>query len=265
MSVESSIARSDSTSSLIENTDSLDYGTEASEPEPEAPIPLRQLLSGPLVIIYLNQAFLAFFDMCYQVLLPLMYSTSIQFGGLGLTTFEIGMIMGTWGTCNGIFQLIALPPLSKKFGWRNLYIVSFAMLAVCIGTYPVLNVLARRAGMVDWRVISCMVLQLASYSIAEIGWCKSYPYSLPIVLYSFFVPACTAIFTIEATPRSSLSSANALLQMTNTFTRALAPCIASSLFSLSLERNLMGGNLVYLILLLIHVIGLRTSFKLPKA
>lgn len=122
------------------------------------------------MVVYLNQGFLAFFDLCYQVLLPLIYSTSIPFGGLGLTTFEIGMIMGTCGIFNGIFQLFALPILSKKFGWRNLYIAAYAALAITVGAYPIMSFFAKSAGRVDWRVKAVIVVQLFSYCVACIGW-----------------------------------------------------------------------------------------------
>jgi hypothetical protein len=52
--------------------------------------------------------------------------------------------------------------------------------------------------------------------------------------------------------------------MVATILRALAPVIASSMFSLSLEWRIAGGYMVYVILLGIVSAGIFTSFLLPK-
>lgn len=73
------------------------------------------------------------------------------------------------------------------------------------------------------------------------------------------------MFVIDAAPsKSALGATNALAQMASTIMRSLAPSVASSLFAISLERNLLGGNMVYMILMLVSLSGLRASFMLPK-
>lgn len=44
-----------------------------------------------------NLGFHAFMAQCCYVLNPLVLSTSVKLGGLGLNPYEIGLILGTWG------------------------------------------------------------------------------------------------------------------------------------------------------------------------
>lgn len=45
----------------------------------------------------INMGYLAFVNQSVVVLLPLMFSSSIPLGGLGMSPFQIGVIMSVWG------------------------------------------------------------------------------------------------------------------------------------------------------------------------
>ncbi|KAJ7791347.1 major facilitator superfamily multidrug-resistance, DHA1 sub-family [Mycena olivaceomarginata] len=94
--------------------------------EEEEPPTLRELLVPRLVIPLINYGFFCFSQTCYQVLFPLMYSTSIPNGGLGFSPYLIGVTR------------------------------------VCIGAYPLLSFFAQRAGRVDAIVWAIIVVQLLS-------------------------------------------------------------------------------------------------------
>ncbi|KAK7000208.1 hypothetical protein R3P38DRAFT_3057644, partial [Favolaschia claudopus] len=55
-----------------------------------------------------------------------------------------------------------------------------------------------------------------------------------------------------------------LSQVMGTVFSGIAPSIASSLFALSLKRNMAGGYLVYIVLVGITCGGLRCSLLLPR-
>ena len=46
--------------------------------------------------------------------------------------------------------------------------------------------------------------------------------------------------------------------------RAIGPAAAASLFAFSLEKNILGGNFVYVVMLAIVLVGLRIALLLPK-
>ena len=59
---------------------------------------------------------------------------------------------------------------------------------------------------------------------------------------------CVFIFLTSAAPRSALGATTGLAQTTTSIMRSLGPAGATSLFALSMEHNLLGGGLVYVVL-----------------
>ena len=72
------------------------------------------------------------------------------------------------------------------------------------------------------------------------------------------------IMIVQNAPEAGLGATNGIGQMVASGMRAIAPSVASSLFSISLQRNLAGGNFVYFFLLGVTLVGMRCSLLLPK-
>ena len=78
-------------------------------------------------------------------------------------------------------------------------------------------------------------------------------------------PGSILILIAQSAPsRSALGITNGLAQALGSVARALAPSVASSLFSLSLEWRTMGGNMVYVVLAGLTLFGMSLAFMLPK-
>ncbi|KAJ7616005.1 major facilitator superfamily multidrug-resistance, DHA1 sub-family [Roridomyces roridus] len=216
-------------------------------PQPSTPVPIRQLLTRPVLLAILNHAFLNFSSMAYDSLLPLVYATPIGLGGLGLKPHSIGLLMGLCGLSNAIVQGFYGGRIIRYFGPRTVFTGCFCALVAAYAAYPVLSFFAARAGRIDGIVITVLALQLSS---------------------SFFVYlayATTIIFIIDAAPdKASIGSVNGLAQMVGTILRAIAPSFASSLFALSVKNNLAGGYLVYIILVGMAAVAVRVTFLLPR-
>ena len=71
------------------------------------------------------------------------------------------------------------------------------------------------------------------------------------------------IIVNSAPTRSALGTVNGLGQMVGCAARAVAPFFASSLFSISLERDSLGGDLVYYIVMAIIFVGSWVAVQLP--
>ncbi|KAF7986457.1 hypothetical protein HWV62_31231 [Athelia sp. TMB] len=207
---------------------------------------LRSLLHRRIVTAIICYAFLAFIDQCMVVLQPLMYSSSISLGGLGFSSFAIGLIMGVWGVFNGLFSIFAFPRVLRIFGARRLYMISFAGYLVCLAAFPILGVLARKSGRVDGKVWAVLIIQLVAYMLAYMSY------------------GCIFILVNEGAPRAALGALNGLAQTVASLMRAVAPSTASSLFSASLERTIISGDLVYIVLLVITILGVGASTYIPK-
>jgi hypothetical protein len=69
--------------------------------------------------------------------------------------------------------------------------------------------------------------------------------------------------TSSAPTTASLGATNGLAQTATAFMRAVGPACATSLFALSVEKNLEGGRLVYWVLISLTVVALAASRDLP--
>ncbi|KAF8896551.1 major facilitator superfamily multidrug-resistance, DHA1 sub-family [Infundibulicybe gibba] len=221
--------------------------SQPSEGRVERPPTLGALLTPQILPILATYMFLTFTDMCNIVLRPLMFSTSIKFGGLGLSPYEIGNIMGVWGVINAAVQFTFLAKIIRRLGTRNTFIITYAGLMVVTISYPILGYYARKAGRIDavsWIII---VVQLIFQMLTGMAYASNH------------------IMIVENAPnRALLGSTNGLAQTLACSMRTLAPSLASSLFSISLEHNIAGGSMVYFVLVAVSLVGIRVSLFLPK-
>lgn len=88
------------------------------------PLPLRALLTRPVVVSVANYCVIALLDITAGTLIPLVWSTSIELGGLNMSPRSIGLWISGYGFMNGIFQFVALPRLVGRFGPRRIFISS---------------------------------------------------------------------------------------------------------------------------------------------
>ncbi len=110
----------------------------------------------------MSLALLSFLDMCNFTLLPLMWSTSIPLGGLGLDPLRIGTALGVFGMLNACVQVRIMGPVLRRFGARRVFRVSFSSLLFSLVLFPTMKYFAQRAGRVDRIVTALMIAQLAS-------------------------------------------------------------------------------------------------------
>jgi hypothetical protein len=74
------------------------------------------------------------------------------------------------------------------------------------------------------------------------------------------------VYISSAAPnKRSLGATNGIAQMMVSIQRTIGPATAASLFAFSLDNNILGGNLVYLVMLAIVCVGLSVAVQLPKS
>ncbi|TFK27809.1 MFS general substrate transporter [Coprinopsis marcescibilis] len=237
-----------SSSSTQEGYGAIGNAENGSLPRTEPTLPkISDLLVRDLVFTLINYAFLAFLDMANFALMPLIYSTPIEYGGLGMDPYTIGVILGCLGFANGVLQTMFLGPLIRRFGPSKVYITCFRAYLLAFCAFPAANLFARQAGYIDWRVGVVIFLHLSSFSAASPCYSSMH------------------IMIVHATPDPALmGSSNGFAQMISSGMRAISPATAASLFAVSQAHNLLGGNLVYVILFLGVLVGMRTSQFLPS-
>lgn len=73
------------------------------------------------------------------------------------------------------------------------------------------------------------------------------------------------MFIVDGAPsRAAIAVTNGLGQAAGTIARTIAPAFATSLFSVSTELNLLGGYLVFYVLIALTLVGIRMSLLLPE-
>ena len=64
--------------------------------------------------------------------------------------------------------------------------------------------------------------------------------------------------------KRSLGATNGVAQTMVSVQRTVGPAAAASLFAFSVENNVLGGNFVYVVLLVVVCAGLGVAVQLPK-
>ena len=133
----------------------------------DAPLPLKALLTRPILMSVACYALLALLDISFRAMQPLFYATPIEFGGLGQSPAWIGSMMSLFGIMNGVVQAFLFPVLIERWGPKRVYVSGMAMFAVLFTIFPIINVQRRGAHVGDFhaglwsghrtaRIVDCM-------------------------------------------------------------------------------------------------------------
>ncbi|CAA7266807.1 unnamed protein product [Cyclocybe aegerita] len=196
----------------------------------ERPVSFRGLFTFPVVISIANYAALGFLSTSVNALLPLFFHTPIELGGLNLDPARIGYIMGVYGAGMGLFQMLFFAKIVRRWGTRRVFIVSMATFVPVFMLFPVASLIAKRWGL-GWGLWVAVGLILFLLFIMDTAF------------------GCIFMYVTESAPnRRSLGATNGLAQTTVSSARAVGPALTTSLFSFSVQKNLLHGHGVYVVL-----------------
>ncbi|KAG2151376.1 major facilitator superfamily domain-containing protein [Suillus clintonianus] len=199
-----------------------------------ADMPLRSLLTPTVVIPIANYAMLAFLDVSFRALLPLFFATPIYLGGLGFTPSSIGLWLALFGIIDGVFQALFFAKIVDRFGPKRLFCVSVSCFAPVMVIFPIMSWLASARGGVDHAITFALLCQLVL-----------------IVTWDMAFGTVFMFITASAPTDTVLGTINGLGQTSASMARAFGPALATSLFAVSKERNLLAGNAVYVVLFML--------------
>jgi predicted membrane protein len=156
----------------------------------EKPQSLRSLLTRPVVISVANYAVIGLLEMMAGVLIPLVWSTAIEFGGLGMSPASIGVWMASYGFLNGIFQFVGFPHIVERFGPRRVFIFSiasfFPMYLMLLFENLALRYVAGGAAVTAVLII----LQLSSIALSDMGFSKLFATRISNAYTESYVNSC---------------------------------------------------------------------------
>ncbi|KAJ6553625.1 major facilitator superfamily domain-containing protein [Mycena vulgaris] len=213
-------------------------------PKRDGPLPLRELFIFPVIISISNYVALGFLNTTLAALLPLFLAMPIDIGGLGLPPPKIGLILAAYGLATGLFQVFFFARLVRRFGEKRVFINGMITCLPVFALFPIMSIIAQRSGLttVVWILIGC-VLVLGALMDTSFG--------------------AIFMFVTASAPRSSRGSVNGLSQTSVALARAIGPAMSTSLFSLSVQHNLLGGYMVYVVFLVISGLALVLAARLP--
>jgi len=210
------------------------------QPEPST----RDLLTKPVLLTMSAHGWFSFLEIASWVLLPLVYTTPIEFGGLGFDPATMGICMALYGVMKGVLQLTVFHHILDFLGLRTALIAFISSLIPLFLLFPVGGIHVRNEGtaMVLWILVLIQLVSTISVNMAY---------------------GCTFIYITSAAPRGMLGATCGLAQTVASVQHAIGPAIAAALFSFSLENNIMGGHGVYYALTLCTLALLWLSSYLP--
>ncbi|KAF8553971.1 MFS transporter [Imleria badia] len=215
---------------------------------PMQPVSMWTLLKTYSVLIpTANYGILGLLDIGIIVLMPLFYSSPIEIGGLGFSPPIIGTFLAIFGIVDGSVQALFGAKLIQWFGARKVFCWAVFCFYPVILLFPVMSAVVTAQGKVGPIIWIFMTMQLIFMVLMDI--------SFPVVF----------MFVTKAAPnKQSLGSVNGLSQSFTSAARAIGPALTTSLFAFSKEYNVLGGNLVYVILVILATILVLLSRCLPN-
>ncbi|KAG2116925.1 major facilitator superfamily domain-containing protein [Suillus cothurnatus] len=212
----------------------------------DKPVPIRALFVRPVLIATGSYAAVALVDIAFRTVQPVFYATPISLGGLGLDTPTIGTILAVQGIVNGVMQPLVFATLHDIMGAKNLWLFAVMCALPMIGAFPALNTLARFSGVVQsiWYLVG-----------------------LQLLLTSFmnFAYGIAFMYIAAASPNpASMGATNGFAQVIVSVMRAVGPAAANSAFSISIERQYLGGNLVYCVMAGMVCMAIGVGVLLPR-
>ena len=135
----------------------------------DKPLPLRKLLTYPVVLSIANYVTLAFLNICALALLPLFLAMPLNIGGLNLSPSVIGYIIGSYGLTNVVFQVFCFSTIVRRWGERVVFIAAMSMFIPIFLMFPVINFFARGWGQSSfgvWLLLGFLVVLLTLMDMA---------------------------------------------------------------------------------------------------
>lgn len=212
----------------------------------DAPLPLRELLVRPVIISVSNYVVLAFLNIALICLLPLFFAMPLSIGGLGLQPSTIGYIMGIYGAGTGLYQGLFFAKIIRFLGPRGVFVSGIAIFAPSFALIPIISMIAKANG-VNW-----LVWVLVGVVMALMAWMD-------------MAYGCIFMYVTSSAPnKRSLGATNGLSQTTVSIARAIGPALSTSMFSFSVEHNILGGYGVYAALIVLSLAAMFVAVQLPQ-
>ncbi|KAG9122869.1 hypothetical protein FRC07_000573 [Ceratobasidium sp. 392] len=193
------------------------------------------VMTPSILSLLFNNALMCFVSETLFSIYPLFAFTPIASGGLGMSEAKIGTQMAIRSFIHIVMMLSYNQVISRV---KTLDVYRFAMFLwppVVLG-FPILNWIVRTqpAGNESIVFLASQLVFYTVWSIASFCW------------------VCVGSLVNDASPSpEALSLLTGIAQMSMILPQGLSPALGNALFAASIYQNILGGNLVWVVLLVL--------------
>jgi hypothetical protein len=224
---------------------------------------LTLLKTYSVMIPIANYGILGLVDIGVFVLLPLFYASPIEIGGLGLPPPIIGTFLAIYGIVDGTVQALFAAKIIERIGTKKVFCSAVLCFYPLVILFPIMSAVVIAQANVGPIIWVLLIVQLIFMVLMDLSYCV---YVQPLGNQRSHIRGIATIFifvTRAAPNKESLGSTNGLSQSLTSIARAIGPALTTSLFAFSKEYNVLGGNLIYVILAILVTILVLLSQRLP--
>ncbi|KAG8688077.1 hypothetical protein FRC11_006107 [Ceratobasidium sp. 423] len=177
---------------------------------------------------------------------PLFAFTPITSGGLGMSEAQIGTQMSVRAVVH-ILMMLGYSKVNRTLGTVRLYQVTMAFWSVVVLGFPLLHWVASQTGIKSVIFNSTQFIFFVTWSVCGFAW------------------VCMGTMVNDASPSAeALSLINGISQISIVLPQAISPALANSLFAASVEKHILGGNLVWVLLFVFTCLAFVHSLTLRE-
>jgi hypothetical protein len=201
----------------------------ADEPPPPR---FTDILTKQVVLNMVVYAGLALHTISMDQLFPLLCSTKVQDGGLGMTPGQIGAALSVAGVMAMILQVTIFPWGHNKFG-------GLICLRVVLGMYAIMyfvSPLPLKSNLQCIPFLHNLLNSHDSFDNSPLIWSGIIGIlAIKVLAGVFAFPICAILITQSSPSRELLGTVNGANQALGSLCRAIGPSIAGTMYSRSLE------------------------------
>ncbi|XP_048569791.1 protein ZINC INDUCED FACILITATOR-LIKE 1-like [Triticum urartu] len=196
----------------------------------------------PLMSSIIVYCIFSYHDMAYTEVFSLWAESDKKYGGLGLSSQDVGQTLGITGGSLLVYQMFIYPRINKVLGPIKCCQIAAALCIPILFTYPYMTYLSGAA--------LSIILTIAS-----------------VLKNNISATIITSIFILQnnAVSQDQRGAANGLAMTAMSLFKAVAPAGAGIVFSWAQKRQhtfiLPGDHMVFFLLNMIELLGLVLTFK----
>ncbi|CAE6407941.1 unnamed protein product [Rhizoctonia solani] len=208
----------------------------------------RSVLTPAILSLLVNNALMCFSSEMIFSVFPLFAYTPVSSGGLGMSEANIGTAMAIRSLIQVVLML-GYSQVISKMGTLRVYKLAMAFWVIVTLYFPLLNWIARTPSLgTDGSIFQASLLGF--YVIWSIG--------------GFCWTSSSSLVNNAAPSAEALSLTTGISQMTLVLPQVVSPALGNSLFAASVHQNILGGHLIWIVMLAMTIAGWFHSLSLTN-